>query len=125
MEKQFNKNRQLDQWIKDVPLERAPSNFSQQVMNRLDSKPASSVYRPLIPKWGWAIVGFFMVALVLWAFWAPASENISMLGEWTPKVSLQNPFEGMSKTSVYAIGFMLLFLVQIPFLKRLLEKNHS
>ena len=64
---------------------------------------------------------------LLWVYFNPAS-NMYDVGNltFTEKLNIKYPFEGLtlSKTTAYAIGVMALFLLQIPFLKRILEKNH-
>ncbi|MEZ4858791.1 MAG: hypothetical protein R2781_08270 [Flavobacteriaceae bacterium] len=72
--------------------------------------------------WG-AIVTVFMVGLV-WVYYHPSSSLYQVEAlSYTEKLSFRNPFEGfaLSKTTLYAIGFMALFLLQIPFLKRIVE----
>mgnify|MGYP003133791662 CR=1 FL=1 len=128
MEAPFNKQDEIiKKLLQEAPLEKPSLDFSKKVMQQIEKQKASQSYRPLISKTAWgAIAAIFMLGL-LWVYFNPAS-NMYDVGNltFTEKLNIKYPFEGLtlSKTTAYAIGVMALFLLQIPFLKRILEKNH-
>jgi len=109
-------------WVREAGLEQPSSAFVRNVMNAIEKKSATQkVYRPLISKRGWGMVAAVFVVSVTLLYLFPIGElnyfNDVNLAE-VP--TIKNPFAGLevSKTMIYGIGFLALFLVQIPFLKR-------
>ncbi len=109
-------------WVREAGLEQPSSAFVQNVMNAIEKKSATQkVYRPLISRRGWGLVAAVFVASIALLYLFPIGEltyfNDIKLAELS---TIKNPFAGLevSKTMVYGIGFLALFLVQIPFLKR-------
>jgi len=129
MEAPFNKQDEIiKKLLQEAPLEKPSLDFSNNVMQQLEKQKASQTYRPLISKTAWGAIAVIFILGLLWVYFNPAS-NMYDVGNltFTEKLKIKNPFEAFafSKTTQYAIGFMVLFLLQIPFLKRILEKNHS
>jgi hypothetical protein len=109
-------------WVREAGLEQPSSAFVQNVMDAIEKRSATQkVYRPLISRRGWGMVAAVFVVGVALLYLFPIGEvsyfNDLKLAEVS---SIKNPFAGLevSKTMVYGIGFLALFLVQIPFLKR-------
>lgn len=128
MEKPFNKeDESIKKWIKELPLEQPSPDFMQKVMAGVAHSVMKKSYQPLISRKVWVvIITLFMLAL-LWIYFNPSSALIdSEALTWNSRMQWNNPFEGMKipKNAVYAIGFMALFLLQIPFLKRTLDKSY-
>jgi len=109
-------------WVQEAGIEQPSLDFVQKVMDAVEvSTSKSKVYRPLISKRGWSLVaGLFIASLVI-VYLFPLGEfrQIDLI-DFSNLPSIQNPFEGMqvSKPMLYAVGFLALFLVQVPFLKR-------
>ena len=109
-------------WVQEAGIEQPSLDFVQKVMDAVDvSTNKSKVYRPLISGRGWSLVaGLFITSLVV-VYLFPLGEfrQLDMI-DFSNLPTLQNPFEDMkvSKPMLYAVGFLTLFLVQIPFLKR-------
>lgn len=111
-----------------MPLEQPSSDFTQKVMQQVWKRAARSAYRPLISKTAWWIIGAIFLTGTLWLFYHPGTTLIdSNAISWKDQFQFNNPFEKLivSKTTLYAIGFMALFVFQIPFLKRLMDKRYS
>lgn len=109
-------------WVEEAGIEQPSLGFVSNVMGAIDvSASKSKVYRPLISGRGWSLVAALFVVCLAVAYFFPSGEFRYLENvEWPSLSSLQNPFEGMSvsKPMLYAVGFLALFLVQIPFLKR-------
>lgn len=128
MEEPYNKQDEIiKKLLQEAPLEKPSLDFSKNVMQQIEKQKASLSYRPLISKTAWGAIAALFILGLLWVYFNPTS-NIYDVGliSFTEKLNIKNPFEAFafSKTTLYAIGFMALFLVQIPFLKRILEKKH-
>ena len=110
------------QWVEEAGIEQPSLDFVQKVMDAVDvSASKSKVYRPLISRRGWSLVAALFVASMVVVYFFPLGEFRYMESvDFSNLPSIQNPFEGMqvSKPMLYAVGFLALFLVQIPFLKR-------
>lgn len=122
MEKPYNNEEELvKKMIKGLPLERPSSDFTQKVMQQVLRRSLKNSYQPLISKRAWLVIAMMFILGVLWLFYNPETSLIdSEALSWNNKLQFKNPFETieLSKTTIYAIGFMALFLLQIPFLKR-------
>jgi len=110
------------QWVQEAGIEKPSVDFVHNVMDAINtsaSKP--KVYRPLISKRGWSLIAALFVASLVVVYFFPLGEFRYLETIDLSKLpSIQNPFDGMnvSKPMLYAVGFLALFLVQIPFLKR-------
>lgn len=108
--------------VQEAGLLKPSLDFSQRVMTAVAKNAAAkTVYRPLITKPVWVLLGFMVAACILILFFFP-SEGISLFDRWEwvklSNIEFSVPTLELSKTVTYAIGFLVLFLVQIPFLKR-------
>lgn len=129
MEEPFNKeDASIRKWIKETPLERPSPDFMQKVMRGVERSVAKKEYQPLIPPKAWFVIIILFVAGVSWIYINPSSSLIDLgTSTWKDQISVKNPFESLkvSRTMLYAIGFMALFLFQIPILKRIIDKNYG
>ncbi|MEM7087002.1 MAG: hypothetical protein AAF489_12510 [Bacteroidota bacterium] len=110
------------EWVEEAGIEQPSLDFVHNVMEVIEaSTTKQKVYRPLISGKGWSLVAGLFVAILAVVYLLPAGEApLFKALDWSGLPSLQNPFENLqvSKPMLYAIGFLTLFLVQIPFLKR-------
>lgn len=109
-------------WVKEAGLEQPPGNFVKNVMQSINAQVVGQrVYRPLLSKRGWFLASAFFVASIALLYFFPIGElNYLNDVKIIELPAIKNPFEGVevSKTMIYGIGFLALFLVQIPFLKK-------
>lgn len=109
-------------WVQEAGIEQPSLDFVQKVMDAVEvSTNKSKVYRPLISGRGWSLIAGLFIASLVVVYLFPLGEFRQMdLIDFSNLPTLQNPFEDMkvSKPMLYAVGFLTLFLVQIPFLKR-------
>lgn len=109
-------------WVKEAGIEQPSADFVHNVMDAINAGVSTSkVYRPLISRRGWSLVAALFIASLVVVYFFPLGEfRYSEMMDLSKLPTFQNPFEGMnvSKPMLYAVGFLGLFLVQIPFLKR-------
>jgi len=129
MEEQFEKQDTfLRKTIKGLPLDKPSREFHHNLMARIEAKRLALQFKPLIPKWVWLFIGIGLVFAIYWLYLNPSSSYFGD-ADLSMKDSLQwdEFWQGIqfSKTTVYAVGFLALFLIQVPFLKRLVEKRYQ
>lgn len=111
-----------NEWVEDAGLEQPSANFVRNVMDVIDAKATSKVvYRPLISVKAWMWVAALLIGSIALIYFLPEGQNRLFEGLDTASLpTINRPFSGVeiSKNMVYAIAFLALFLVQIPFLKK-------
>ena len=129
MEEPFNKqDKILRDLLQESSLEKPSLDFSKAVMEKIQAKSPVTAYKPLISKrsWGWIALVFLIASVGLYFY--PESNWIDLdRGFVVEKLSGTTTFfpnVEISKTTLYAVVFLALFFIQIPFLKRFLEKNY-
>lgn len=118
----------LKKMIKDAGLSKPSSNFAQSVLASIQTnRKAQTIYSPLLSKKVWIVLLVIIIIGLIGIYFLPFTDDQSLM----EKAGLSNSFDlplslpdfKISRTLTYAIGFMALFLIQIPFLKRFLEKT--
>ncbi len=130
MEEQF---KDIGDLVKDAGLETPSVDFLDAVMSKVDVDQVNSsvLYKPLISNVAWMVIGFIVVMVVCLLLLFDGGENsifdkIDVVG--LSLTSFNNPFKGYTfhKTTVYGILFLsFLFFVQVPMLKRKMDKDFS
>lgn len=124
------KNKKLDQFtkevIQDAGLSSPSTDFLANVMAEVSKeKVPVKVYKPLISKVGWLIIGslFILFAFVLTRF----SLGLSILGDWDLSSLMIEKYEPkieIPATYAYCFFFLLVFVViQVKLIRRQLDKN--
>ena len=123
MEKQSNN---LDDFTRKLIIESGvhkPSlDFSKRVVEAIESKAiTTNVYQPLISRKSWVLIIITCAVCFISFYFFPSTGNSILdkleIGQYLD-VQFSLPDIKLSKTFIYAIGFMSLFLIQIPILKR-------
>jgi len=115
--------------IKDGGLEQPSPDFFSNVMEAIASQSTSPsmVYQPLISKKVWMLLFVLTAAVLVLLFIFPVFSETSLINPITIpeqyKFSFNLPKMKLSKTAIYGVGFLSLFLLQIPFLKRQLNNS--
>jgi len=126
MEEQFKHfDKKIQKLIKEAGTYKPSANFLSNVMSTVESKATRQVYKPLISRTSWFLIGGLLAAWMVVFYLYPSSySSIFKDFNLTEKLTVENPFTEVkfSKTLMYGLGFLGLFLVQIPFLKRYMEK---
>lgn len=129
MEKQFNREEELiKKLLNDSGTEQPSADFKNKIMMQIEAKKASvKTYKPLIPGFVWYAVGAVLVMAIggLYMQYSDISIDLSSNLEFPkfefPKMNLPNIH--FSRTMQYAIGFVALFFLQIPFLKKIMDNQ--
>ena len=114
--------------IKDGGLHKPSANFFTNVMEAIEAQSVSPsvAYKPLISKTNWTLLFIFTAIVLVLLFIFPVFSETTIFSQLTiPEgfnFEINLPQIKLSKTTLYGIGFLSLFLIQIPILKRQLEK---
>ena len=127
MDKQSNKIDKLaHQLLNEAGLENPSADFFSNVMDKIEAQKASQpvVFQPLISKKAWLlIISFTIVAITLLTIYPIINEFSLFQLPSLSSLSFKFPEIHLSKTAIYGIGFLSLFLIQIPFLKKQLDQR--
>jgi hypothetical protein len=131
MKKMEKRSRNTDEFsrkvIKEAGLEQAPDGLYQRIMQTVELIPIGPfIYKPLISKKAWIGIAIGVIALLgilVFVPWGEATYSQQLREQM--QFDWENPLSGItfSKTTVYAVLGMALFFLQIPLLKRLLDKR--
>jgi len=114
--------------IKEAGLQQPSTDFFTNVMNAIEAEkaPQPIVYQSLISKQAWMVllVASVMVISFLLMFPSSSEYTLNLPNLHFEKLSFHLPELHFSKITIYGIGFLGLFLIQIPFLKRQLNKSY-
>ncbi|WP_411768184.1 hypothetical protein [Winogradskyella sp. A3E31] len=133
MEKHDKKIEELvNKLMTDDSLEQAPNDFTDNVMSKIEALSASKaiVYKPLIPKYLWWLIGAGFLGLVSYVLFQDSGNTASLSERYNlPDVAL-NPFEGFSfdfsNTFMYVFVLLAIMLsIQIPLLKQYFNNRMS
>ncbi len=130
MEKPFNNiNKLTKKIIKEGGLHQPSDSFLGNVMEAVTLQTVQQeIYRPLISKKIWIFILITISTIVVILYLIPPIEE-SFLSQFNiaDKFSFENQFSDIkiSKTILYGFGFLALFLIQIPFLKRYFERDYQ
>jgi len=126
MEKQFNREDELiKKLLNEAGTEKPSANFKSRIMKTVEARNAEiKPYEPLITRTGWtSIAVIFILSMTgLSYLYADISLFSDINFEWPHLVSM--PKVSLSTTMQYAIAFVALFFLQVPFLKKLMDKEY-
>jgi hypothetical protein len=128
MEEQYKDIKHL---VEEAGLEIPSANFLNNVMEQIELSAIeiSPVYKPLISKKSWFVIGLVVTVLLCTIpFLNDNKESILSTIDFSffNKISFKNPFSDFTfhKTTIYGILFLaLLFLIQITILKRRIDRQ--
>ncbi len=129
MEEQYkNIDRLTKKIVEDAGMHSPSVNFLDNVMSAVEAKSVQKTYEPLISKKAWMVIAALFIGWLGILYFYPATQlNFIKELNLSQRFSIKNPLAGLqiSKSLAYAIGFMALFLIQIPFLKHFLNKRYA
>ena len=113
-------------------LEKAPVNFTNDVMSKIEalSETKTIVYKPLIPKYVWWLLGLGFLALTLNVILNKSSDSSSLSERYNlPEISFDvfnNLSVDFSNTLMYATVLLAVMVaIQIPLLKQYFNQKLS
>lgn len=133
MENQDKKIEELvDKLMANDSLEKAPINFTDEVMSRIEvlSETKTIVYKPLIPKYVWWLLGLGFVALIVNVILNKSSDSSSLSERYDlPEISFDvfnNLSVDFSSTLMYATVLLAIMVaIQVPLLKQYFNQKLS
>ncbi len=130
MEERF---KDIEHLIKEADLHHPSIDFSKNVMGQIEAltEQKEMIYQPLISKKAWLVIAVALVLICI-AVMFLSDEKSSVLNRvdlsFLNFESIKNPLSGFEfhKTTLYGVLFLvILFFVQIPLLKRRIDRSFS
>lgn len=131
-----NKDQNIEQLVNKIMqhdrLETPSSDFTRHVMQHLEAveRSKATVYKPLISKPVWALIGFGVLGLIGFAIFGNSPAENTWMPEWNLNTLYDNSFTNtlskikFSSVTMYGVVFFALMLgIQIPLLKRQHDKK--
>ncbi len=127
MEKQFNREDELiKKLLNEAGTEKPSADFKSRIMQKVEARNAEiKPYVPLISKTGWTSI--VVISVLSLAGLSYLYADISLFNHFNFGFSyFKNiPEINLSITMQYAIAFIALFFLQVPFLKRFLDREYQ
>lgn len=115
--------------VNEAGLQKAPDDMLPNIMDAIAKAGLKHIqYKPLISKKSWVYMLLTLAAILTVIVLGVPVEKYYLNGvdlSFTEKLSELVGTIKISKTALYSIGFLGLFLIQIPFLKRLMDKQYK
>ena len=119
----------IDKMMAEDTLESPSMDFTSKIMSQVlvAEKNKSKVYKPLISKTTWILIGIALAFLVIYNMYFVGAENNLEIGKsCTDKISAIVSGIHISKTIIYAILIVpFMILVQIGLLKNYFDKKYE
>ena len=110
--------------IKEAGREKASPDLFGNVMSAIEIKKTSSfVYKPLISKNVWIALVLIFSLSILGLFLLTTDFSMNLNFGFMSYISI--PKINLSSTMLYAIGFISLFFLQIPFLQNYMRNQYK
>ena len=127
MEERFNREEELmKRLLQEAGTDTPSIDFKRKLMLKVEARNTEiSPYKPLISKNGWiGIASMFALAMAGLFFMHADITFISQLNFEFPHL-FDLPQINLSRTMQYAIAFVALFFLQVPLLKRFLDREYQ
>lgn len=122
----------VDKLMANDSLEKAPINFTDEVMSKIEvlSEAKTIVYKPLISKYVWWLLGLGFVALIVNVVLNKPSNSSSLSERYAlPEISFDlfnNLSVDFSSTLMYATVLLAIMVaIQVPLLKQYFNQKLS
>ncbi len=134
-----NKDKKLDDLIrksvKEVGLESPSADFTKTLLSKIEAsaqKDATTAYKPLISKAGWAILILILVALSGFALYGNLDSNLAWLEKINmgalPKLQLMDAFPNLAVSNIFFYGFLIFGIfafIQLVLFKQRLDRQYA
>ncbi len=126
MEKQFSReDRLMKKLLNEAGTEKPSADFKKQIMMKVEARNASiKPYEPLISKAVWMALGGVLIASVLTLYFINSDVSFSYDLNFNFLKAIEIPSMNLSRTMQIAIAFVALFFLEVPFLKRFLDREY-
>jgi len=127
MEKQFDREDKLmKRLLNEAGTEKPSADFKSRIMSKVEPQNAEiRPYEPLISKTGWTSIAVIFGILMTGVSYLYADISLSGHLNFEFPHLLDMPKMNLSRTMQYAIAFVALFFLQVPFLKRFLDREYQ
>ncbi|MDX1544332.1 MAG: hypothetical protein R3214_10335 [Christiangramia sp.] len=127
MEKQFNReDKMMKRLLNEAGTQTPSADFKKRIMMTVENRNATvKPYQPLIPKFMWYIVAACLVSAVAGLYVMYADMALTWSFDFKIPTYLDMPRIDLSRTMQYAIAFVALFFLEIPFLKRFVDRQYG
>ena len=126
MEKQSNREEELiKKLMKEVGTEAPSRNFKSSILKAMETPAEIREYEPLIPKFAW--IGIFGIGIASGFGLYLLKNDLDMDLSWNldfPEVG-KIPQLHISGTMQFAIMLLLLFLLEIPMIRKLIIQKYA
>lgn len=127
MEKQFSREDKLiKKLLNEAGTEKPSAELKSRIMMAVESRKAVvTPYTPLIPKFVWYIVTGVILSAVMGLYLMYTEVSFSWSFDFRMPRYIDMPNIRLSQTMQYAIAFIALFFLQVPFLKRFMDRQYQ
>jgi len=119
----------IDKMMAENTLESPSMDFTSKIMSHVleSEKSKSKVYKPLISKTTWILIGIALAFLFIYNVYFVGTENNLDIGKsYTDKISAIVSGIHISKTIIYAILIVpFMILIQVGVLKNYFDKKYE
>lgn len=125
MEKQFNREEKLlKSLLNEAGTEKPSADFRNRIMMKVALRNAEiRPYEPLISKSVWIGIVAGIIVFIAGVTYLNSDISVSGLNFEIPDL-VNIPEINLSRTMQIAFGFVALFFLEIPFLKRVLDREY-
>ena len=125
MEEQFSKEDKLmKRLLKEAGAEKPTLDFKQNLMAKLAARErVIRPYEPLISKTAWLVIFSIGIFVILGLNFWESDVDINFAFNFKLPQLIDFSRISISQNMLYAFGCVALFIVQIPFVKRLIDKQ--
>lgn len=127
MKKQFSREERLmKSLLKEAGTESPSSDFKDKIMMKLEAREIKlGPYKPLISRSAWAGIALVFIMFMTGVIYFYSGISISSHLNFDFFRAVKIPRIELSRNMQYAIAFVALFFLQIPWLKRIIDREYK
>lgn len=127
MEKQFSReDRLMKKLLNEAGTEKPSADFKSRIMKTVQARNAEiRPYEPLISRTGWVSIAAIIFISMIGLSFLYADVSFSNYLNFEFPYLMDMPNIDLSRTMQIAFGFVALFFLEIPFLKRFLDREYQ
>ena len=112
--------------LNEAGVEKPSADFKSRIMMTLEAKNTSiKPYEPLISKSVWLALGGLLITSILALYFINTGVSFSYDINFSFLRAIEIPSINLSRTMQIAIAFVALFFLEVPFLKRFLDREYQ